>query len=86
MKVMPIRFVADMDSSARFCTALGLTIGDGSRSGNWAELAASGGVLALHTTRSSQGDEPGHIELSFEAEEPLEEVAERLTAAGFEPG
>jgi hypothetical protein len=42
-------------------------------------------VLALHTTRSSQGDQPGHIELSFEADEPLEDVAERLAAAGFEP-
>lgn len=85
MKVMPIRFVADVDSSARFYAALGLTAGDGSRSGNWTELAGSGGVLALHTTRTSQGDQPGHVELSFESEEPLDVVAGRLSAAGFEP-
>ena len=28
-------------------------------------------------------DEPGGIELSFEASEPLEKFSERLTAAGF---
>jgi len=37
----------------------------------------------LHTARTSQRDEPGSIELSFEASEPLEKISERLTAAGF---
>lgn len=39
MKVMPIRYVADMSASAKFYTALGLAGGDESRSGNWIELA-----------------------------------------------
>jgi catechol 2,3-dioxygenase-like lactoylglutathione lyase family enzyme len=81
---MPIRYVADMEASARFYTALGLAAGDGSRSGNWAELGASGGMLALHTARSSAADRPGHVELSFEADEPLEAIAGRLASAGFE--
>jgi len=85
MKVMPIRYVADVDSSARFYAALGLSIGDRSRSGNWAELAGSGGVLALHSVRTSQQDTPGYVQLSFESDEPLELLAGRLTAAGFEP-
>jgi catechol 2,3-dioxygenase-like lactoylglutathione lyase family enzyme len=85
MKIMPIRFVADMEASARFYTALGLVPGDSSRSGNWIELGASGGMLGLHTTRTSQQDVPGHLELAFETQEPLEALAERLTAAGFEP-
>jgi catechol 2,3-dioxygenase-like lactoylglutathione lyase family enzyme len=85
MKVMPIRYVADMAASTRFYEALGLTAGDQSRSGNWVELPAAGGLLALHTARISQHDEPGAIELSFEASEPLEKISERLTAAGFAP-
>ena len=86
MKVMPIRYVADMSASARFYGALGLVASDESRSGNWLELNGTGGLLALHTVRSSQGDEPGHAELSFEAEEPLEAIAERLAGAGFGAG
>jgi catechol 2,3-dioxygenase-like lactoylglutathione lyase family enzyme len=85
MKVMPIRYVADMAASARFYTALGLTIADSSRSGNWTELNAAGGVLGLHAARTSAQDTPGRVELSFETQEPLEVLADRLTAAGFEP-
>lgn len=85
MKVMPIRYVADVDSSARFYAALGLRPGDVSRSGNWAELAGSAGMLALHVARSSEQDKPGYVQLAFETDEPLELLAERLTAAGFEP-
>jgi catechol 2,3-dioxygenase-like lactoylglutathione lyase family enzyme len=85
MKVMPIRYVADMAASARFYEALGLKASDESRSGNWAELTASAGLLGLHATRTSSQDNPGRIELAFEADEPLEEVAARLTVAGYEP-
>ena len=85
MKVMPIRYVADVAAAARFYTALGLIPGDGSRSGNWAELNGSGGLLALHTARMAEQDRPGRVELSFETAEPLEDLAARLTAAGFEP-
>jgi predicted lactoylglutathione lyase len=85
MKVMPIRYVADMAASARFYAALGLVQGDSSRSGNWTELTGSAGMVALHTARTSQQDTPGRVELSFETTEPLEALAERLSAAGFEP-
>jgi catechol 2,3-dioxygenase-like lactoylglutathione lyase family enzyme len=80
---MPIAYVGDMAASARFYVALGLAGGDGSRSGNWQELNASGGLLALHTARTSNHDQPGRIELSFVAEEPLEKLASRLAEAGF---
>jgi catechol 2,3-dioxygenase-like lactoylglutathione lyase family enzyme len=85
MKVMPIRYVADMASSARFYAALGLVPGDSSRSGNWTELNAAGGALALHAAASSEQGIPGRVELSFETTEPLEVLAGRLTAAGFAP-
>jgi catechol 2,3-dioxygenase-like lactoylglutathione lyase family enzyme len=85
MKVMPIRYVADVAAATRFYAALGLIQGDSSRSGNWTELSGSGGMLALHAARTAEQDTPGRVELSFEAEEPLEVLAGRLTAAGFEP-
>jgi catechol 2,3-dioxygenase-like lactoylglutathione lyase family enzyme len=85
MKVMPIRYVANLDESLRFYAALGLAASSGSRSGNWVELDGSAGLLGLHTLRSSQGDQAGLIELCFEAGEPLENIAGRLAGAGFEP-
>jgi catechol 2,3-dioxygenase-like lactoylglutathione lyase family enzyme len=85
MKVMPIRYVADVAAATRFYTALGLVQGDRSRSGNWTELNAAGGTLALHTVRTAEQDIPGRVELSFESAEPLEELVQRLRAAGFEP-
>jgi catechol 2,3-dioxygenase-like lactoylglutathione lyase family enzyme len=85
MKIVPIRYVADVAASARFYAALGLVPGDSSRSGNWTELSASGGMLGLHTARTSEQDVPGRVELAFETAEPLEVLAERLAAAGFEP-
>ena len=86
MKVMPIRYVADVAAAARFYSALGLAGGDGSRSGNWLELEPSGGALGLHVIRQSQGDDARHVELAFVAEEPLEKVAARLAEAGFPAG
>ena len=80
MKVMPIRYVADVAVSARFYAALGLIPGDSSRSGNWTELNGSGGMLALHAARAAEQDRPGRIELSFETQELLEDLAARLTA------
>ncbi|MGD0685379.1 MAG: VOC family protein [Streptosporangiaceae bacterium] len=85
MKVMPIRYSAGMAASARFYAALGLLQGDSSRSGNWIELSGSGGMLALHAAGTSRQDVPGCVELSFETEEPLEDLAARLAAAGFVP-
>ncbi len=41
-------------------------------------------MVALHTAMTSENDGPGDIGLSFEAEEPLEKISKRLTAAGFE--
>jgi catechol 2,3-dioxygenase-like lactoylglutathione lyase family enzyme len=85
MKVMPIRYVADVAAATRFYAALGLVQGDSSRSGDWTELSGSGGVLAVHSARKAEQDHPGGVELSFETEEQLEVLAGRLAAAGFEP-
>ena len=79
MKLMPIRYCADVAASARFYGALGLALGPSSRSGNWTELPATSAMLALHVAGA---DDAGSCELAFETDEPLEAVAERLRAAG----
>ena len=84
MKVVPIRYTADVAAAVRFYRVLGLDLGSVSRPGEWAELPAAAGMLAVHGT--SAGDERGRCELAFEADEPLETVRGRLVEAGFSPG
>jgi catechol 2,3-dioxygenase-like lactoylglutathione lyase family enzyme len=89
MRVMAIRYVHDVDSARRFYETLGLTLEFASRRPRkggpsvWTELAGSGSQanLALH-----QLDEPGkEISLSFQADEPLEQVLKRLRDNGYDP-
>jgi hypothetical protein len=95
MKVMPIRYSADVEASVRFYAALGLEAGVSdtpprgpqahravSRPRVWVEMPATAGVLAIH---HAPADEAGVCELAFESEEPLEAVVTRLRAAGFDP-
>ena len=82
MRVMPIRYSADVDAAVRFYHVLGLDIGPMSRPGAWVELPANAGVLAIH---KSSGSDAGACELAFEADEPLDDVVIRLRQAGFEP-
>ena len=82
MRVLPIRYCADMAASTRFYRALGLELGAATRPGSWVELPAAAGVLALHRTDAADA---GRCELAFQADEPLEAVADRLRSAGFAP-
>jgi len=83
---MPIRYVRDMEAAGRFYTALGLAVEFTSRAPRtgpsmWVELRGGPGGMALHHVA-----EPGAgVELAFVAEEPLEDVVERLVAAGYRP-
>lgn len=87
MMVLPVRYVPDVDAARRFYETLGLTatttirVPEGRR-GGWAELSAQGqgSGIALHYATEER---PDGIDLSFEASEPLEAVAERLEAAGY---
>ena len=83
MKVLPIRYSADVEASIRFYRALGLELGAVSRPGAWAELPAAGGVLAVHAAPDAV--HAGTCELAFEADEPLEDIAKRVRDNGFEP-
>ena len=82
MRVVPIRYSADVGAAVRFYHALGLDVGPMSRPGAWVELPAASGMLAIH---EADGIAAGTCELAFEADEPLETITERLRAAGFEP-
>jgi catechol 2,3-dioxygenase-like lactoylglutathione lyase family enzyme len=88
MRVMAIRYVRDVDSARRFYQTLGLTLEFASRRPRrggpsvWTELAGSGGAnLALHLWEE---DPASKVELSFQADEPLEEVVDRLRENGYE--
>jgi catechol 2,3-dioxygenase-like lactoylglutathione lyase family enzyme len=81
MRVLPIRYCADVAESTRFYRALGLELGSATRPGGWVELPGAAGILALHKTSEHAGD----CELAFEADEPLEAVAARLAGAGYAP-
>lgn len=86
MRVLPIRYCADVAASTRFYRALGLELGAATRPGSWVELPGAAGVLALHQAGSGPGGGPGACELAFEADEPLEAVVARLAAAGYPAG
>ncbi len=79
MRLLPIRYCADVAESTRFYRALGLDLGAATRPGSWVELPAAAGLLALHQA----GTGAGQCELAFEADEPLEAVVARLVAAGY---
>jgi catechol 2,3-dioxygenase-like lactoylglutathione lyase family enzyme len=90
MRAMAIRYVRDVESAQRFYQALGLTIEFASRrprrggSPVWTELAGSGpgANLALHHWDEESASQ---VELSFQADEPLEHVVDRLRRSGYEP-
>lgn len=82
MKVMPIRYVRDVAASTHFYEALGLRATATQRNRGWTELTGDGGILALHRAAGKGAD----TELSLLASEPLEQVVDRLTRAGFATG
>lgn len=82
--VRAIHFVPSIEPALAFYHALGLTAGPESRTGNWAELAAGGGEVALHAAASADdGRGRQGTMLTLVTHQPLEEVEERLSAAGF---
>ncbi len=83
MRVVPIRYSANVAASMRFYRALGLDAGSVSRPGAWAELPAASGMLAIH--EAGGGTPVGTCELAFEADEPLGVITSRLRSAGFVP-
>ncbi len=74
--VQPIWFQHDVDEARAILEALGLRASITSDRGGWVELASAGGSVGLHS------GEP-RIGLSFLASGDLDDLAVRLTDAGF---
>lgn len=85
MKILAIRYSADTAQMRRFYAALGLALNEETASEGWSEMHGSGGYVAVHS-RYSETLPSHHVELSLEAEEPLEDVQKRLADAGFDTG
>ncbi|OZM69928.1 hypothetical protein CFN78_27935 [Amycolatopsis antarctica] len=83
MKVVAIRYTRDAAALVRFHEALGVEPGSASRPGRWVELDGDGGMVAVHVDEDADA---GRCELAFESDGPLEPIAERVRAAGFEAG
>ncbi len=86
MKITPVLFTADIAVMRRFCETLGLHATVVAESGGWVSLTgAPESTLGLHPNASADpARAAGRCELSFEADEPLEVVSARLSAAGYE--
>ena len=84
MKVLAFRFTDDVPRMQAFLAALGLSADLASESGTYVQLDAAAGAAVLHS--AAEADQPtpsGTTAMSFEADELLEAVRDRLAAAGF---
>lgn len=84
LTVLPIRYVADVAVSRRFYEGLGLAYRADGSVAVWAQLDAAAYAVGIHDAAVSKGKAPGTVELGFSTDEPLEEVAARLVAGGYE--
>lgn len=84
MKVLAVRYAADVEKMQEFYGLLGLTHSASTSTTDWREMWGDG-VLAIHTASTSVGDH-APVEFCLEAEEPLETIQDRLRSAGFDPG
>ncbi len=86
MKVLAFRYTDDLPRMQAFLSALGLDVDLVSESGTYVQLDAAAGAAVLHSAASADEPTPaGTTAMSFEADEPLEAIRDRLAAAGF-PG
>lgn len=84
MKVLAFRYTDDVPRLQAFLTALGLRADLASVRGGYVQFDADGGAAALHS--ASDADDrhtAGDTTISFEADEPLEAVRDRLDAIGI---
>jgi hypothetical protein len=84
LSVLPVRFADPAGPVGPFLEALGLQPRSVGNNEHWRVWEGHAGLVALHTPSADNGivDGPAAVRLSFETAEPLEEVAQRLDAAG----
>lgn len=79
--MIPIIYVTDMARAADFYEAIGAVVGKAGRNPYWTELELGPSRFALHIVESIE-PRPQRVTVSLLADGPLEQVAERFTAAG----
>lgn len=83
MKPTPIVYVTDMGAAISFYATLSPTAVIVSSSPYWTELDVAGASVALHLADNVSAGTDLRVALAFSTEDTLEQVAERLAAAGI---
>lgn len=84
LTLQPMVHVRQMAASVSFLEALGGELRQGSRDGDWVQVAIGGAEIGLlgHPANPDQGE--GDVELNFESRTPLEVVERAARDAGVE--
>jgi catechol 2,3-dioxygenase-like lactoylglutathione lyase family enzyme len=84
LRLQPMVHVADVPASVAFYEALGAEVAHGSRDGDWVLLRLGGAEIGLlgHPPNPDQGE--GVVELNLVSAGPLEELEDRVRAAGVD--
>lgn len=82
--LQPMVHVTDMAASVAFLETLGGSVVQGSRDGDWVQIAVGGAEIGLlaHPANPEQGE--GDVELNFSSRTRLEAVESAARAAGVE--
>ncbi len=82
--LQPMVHVKNMNATVAFLEVIGGRVAQGSRDGDWAQLAIGGAEVGLlaHPANPEQGE--GDVELNFESRTPLEHVEQAARDANVE--
>lgn len=82
IRLRPMVHVEDMSTAVAFYEHLGATVLHGSRDGDWVLLRLGDAQIGLLAHPPNPEQDEGTVELNFEATEPLDQLEDRLRAAG----
>ena len=82
VRLRPMVHVQDMATAVSFYEHLGAAVVHGSRDGDWVLLRLGEAQIGLLAHPPNPEQNEGTVELNFEATEPLEQLEDRLRAAG----
>ena len=82
IRLRPMVHVTDIAAAVSFYETLGAQVVQGSKDGDWVLLRVAGGDIGLLAHPPNPEQNEGTVELSFQATVPLDQIEERLRAAG----
>jgi len=82
--LQPMVHVKDMAASVAFLETLGGSVAQGSRDGDWVQVAIGGAEIGLLAHPANPEQEDGDVELNFSSRTRLEDVESAARAAGVE--